>query len=75
MLKIEKQQILHDSHQPTVSAAPRWLRIPKAVEYSGIGRSTIYQLMGQRKIQSRTIGTIRVIDRESLDSFIQSQPA
>lgn len=75
MLQIEQQQALQDNRNTALQLTPRWLRIPQAVEYSGLGRTTIYQLMGQRKIKSRTIGTIRVVDRESIDSFMEGQPA
>jgi len=49
--------------------------MPAAVAYSGISRSAIYELLGAGKIQSHRIGASRVIDRESLDAFITSQPA
>lgn len=60
------------SRQPVT---PRWLKIPSAVAYSGIGRSTLYELMNAGKIKSHRIGAARVIDRESLDAFISSQPS
>ena len=54
---------------------PRWLKIPTAVAYSAIGRSTLYELLNAGKIRSHRIGAARVIDRESLDAFIAEQPS
>ncbi len=78
MIKPEKQAALAEantagtSRQPVV---PAFLKVPSAVAYSGIGRSTLYELMGERKIKSHRIGTARVIDRASLEAFISSQPS
>ncbi len=77
MIKPEKQAALAEANtagttrQPVV---PAFLKVPAAVAYSGIGRSTLYELMGARKIKSHRIGAARVIDRASLDAFISSQP-
>lgn len=78
MLNDEKQTALAEAsaaghHRQPIT--PGFLKIPAAVAYSGIGRSTLYELMGARKIKSYRIGAARVIDRASLDAFITSQPA
>lgn len=75
MTNSEKSSILEESKPSQVTTWPRWLRMPAAVAYSGISRSAIYELLGAGKIQSHRIGASRVIDRESLDAFITSQPA
>lgn len=76
MMKIEKDQALAEANTtPRQPITPRWLKIPAAVSYSGISRSVIYELLNARKIKSHRIGAARVIDRESLDAFISSQPA
>jgi excisionase family DNA binding protein len=78
MLSHEKQTALAEAtaastaRQPIV---PAFLKVPAAVAYSGIGRSTLYELMGERKIKSHRIGVARVIDRASLEAFITSQPS
>ncbi len=78
MLNTEKQTALTEANkagttrQPVV---PAFLKVPTAVAYSGIGRSTMYELMGAGKIKSHRIGAARVIDRASLDAFITSQPS
>ena len=77
MLNTEKQAALAEantagtSRQPVV---PAFLKVPTAVAYSGIGRSTMYELMGAGKIKSHLIGASRVIDRESIDQYVSSQP-
>jgi excisionase family DNA binding protein len=74
MLNSEKQTVLEEteSRQPI---PPRWLKVQVAVKYSGISRSALYVLLTNGKIRSHRIGAARVIDRESLDAFITSQPA
>jgi len=77
MLKIEKEAALAaanaaDSRQPV---NPRYLKIPTAVAYTGLSRSTIYELLNAAKIKSHRIGAIRLIDRVSLEEFISSQPS
>ena len=78
MFKSEKQNALAEAQAAGTSRqpiTPAFLKVPAAVAYSGIGRSTLYELMGERKIKSHRIGSARVIDRASLDAFISSQPS
>lgn len=78
MIKSEKQAALAEAEKaakPRQPIVPGFLKMPAAVAYSGIGRSTLYELMGVGKIKSYRIGAARVIDRESLDGFITSQPS
>ena len=78
MLNTEKQTALAEAtaagtHRQRL--VPGFLKIPAAVAYSGIGRSTLYELMGARRIKSYRIGSARVLCRSSLDAFITSQPS
>lgn len=76
MLQTEKHQALTEANTATRQPiTPRWLKIPAAVAYSGISRSTLYELMNAGQIKSHRIGAARVIDRESLDAFIATQPS
>ena len=75
MLAIEKDAALTTAQTQRNSIVPRWLKIPAAVTYSGICRSRIYDLLNAGKVKSHLIGTARLVDRESLDAFISSQPA
>jgi hypothetical protein len=58
--------------------APKWLRVPGAVKYSGISRSRLYELMGEGQIKSvcvRSKGNIRgirLLSAESIDNFLES---
>jgi hypothetical protein len=57
---------------------PEWLRLPDAIRVSGIGRSTLYQLLGDGSIKSvvlRKRGNqrgIRLISADSLRAYIES---
>jgi hypothetical protein len=76
MLTTEIQQ---DTHTGPVTLNPRWLRIPSAVKYSGLSRSRLYELLAQGRIKSICLKSrndalrgVRLVDRESIDLFIQS---
>ena len=77
MLTTEIQQ---DTHTSPVTLNPRWLRIPGAVKYSGLSRSRLYELLTERRIKSICLRShkgaargVRLIDRESIDLFMESQ--
>ena len=76
MLTTEIQQ---DTHTGPVTLNPRWLRIPSAVKYSGLSRSRLYELLAQGRIKSiclkghqSAVRGVRLVDRESIDLFMQS---
>jgi hypothetical protein len=76
MLTTEIQQ---DTHTGPVTLNPRWLRIPSAVKYSGLSRSRLYELLAQGRIRSiclkshnKAVRGVRLIDRESVDLFMES---
>jgi hypothetical protein len=60
------------------SIKPEWLRLPDAIRASGVGRSTLYKLIGTGDIKSvclRKRGCqrgIRLISADSLRTFIES---
>ena len=57
---------------------PEWLRIPDAIRFSGLGRSSLYELMKKGKVKSvclrkrNCIRGIRLVNAESLNAFIES---
>jgi hypothetical protein len=57
---------------------PEWLRIPDAVRLSGLGRSTIYNLLGSGCLKTVVVRKrgcqrgIRLISADSLSAYIQS---
>jgi len=63
-----------------VTLNPRWLRIPTAVKYSGLSRSMLYELLSDGRIRSICVKSqkwarrgVRLIDRESIDLFMERQ--
>ena len=62
----------------TAVLRPEWLRIPDAVRYSGIGRSSLYTLIGDQKIKSVSIRKrgaikgIRLVSVDSIDAYLDS---
>ncbi|MEN9021842.1 MAG: hypothetical protein ABF370_15195 [Verrucomicrobiales bacterium] len=62
----------------TAILRPEWLRIPDTIRYSGIGRSSLYTLIGDGKIRSVSIRKrgavkgIRLISVDSIDSYLNS---
>jgi len=76
MLTTEIQQ---DTYTGPVTLNPRWLRIPSAVKYSGLSRSRLYELLAQGRIKSICLKSyskatrgVRLVDRESIDHFMES---
>ncbi len=61
----------------TADRRPEWLRIPDAVRLFGIGRSSLYELINDRKIKSvslrqrGSIRGIRLISADSLANYIE----
>jgi hypothetical protein len=57
---------------------PEWLRLPDAMRMSGLGRSTLYSLIGTRSIKSAVLrkrGNARgrrLINSDSLLKYIES---
>ena len=74
------REIQLDTHGGPVTINPRWLRIPAAVKYSGLSRSRLYELFSEGRIRSICVKSqksaqrgVRLIDRESIDLFIERQ--
>ena len=57
---------------------PIWLRVPKAVQLTGLSRSKVYELLGAGAIRSASLRdpgqrhAVRLIDRADLLAFIES---
>ena len=57
---------------------PEWLRIPDAIRLSGLGRSTIYNILGSGSIKSVVVRKrgcqrgIRLVSADSLLAYIAS---
>lgn len=46
------------------------MTIQDACRYSGLSRSTLYNLIREQSLSSRTVGRRRLIVRESLDELL-----
>jgi hypothetical protein len=73
------KEIQQDAHTGPVTLNLRWLRMSSAVKYSGLSRSRLYELLGQRRIKSiclkssnNALRGVRLVDRESIDLFMES---
>jgi len=53
---------------------PRFLRVPAAEQYSGMSRAGIYRNLATGKIEGQKDGRTLLIDRESLDRYLESLP-
>ena len=69
-----------DTEGAPVTLNPRWLRIPAAVKYSGLSRSRLYELLSEGRIRTICVKSqkwaqrgVRLIDRESIDLFMERQ--
>jgi hypothetical protein len=58
----------------TTTAGPRWGRIPRAVEHSGIGKGKLYQLATVHKGLFRKVGGLTLVDLRMLDEIIAEAP-
>lgn len=54
---------------------PRWLNRPAAARYAGMSVRSIHRHMMAGAFDSRKVGGCRLIDRLSLDEWIQSHPS
>jgi excisionase family DNA binding protein len=45
-------------------------RVPEAVEQTGIGRSTLYELMRTGELESVKVGRSRLIPADALETFV-----
>jgi excisionase family DNA binding protein len=48
------------------------LRVKDAAAVSGLSRSTLYKLLGQKKLRTVKVGGRRLILRESLETLLQT---
>ena len=50
------------------------LRMAEATQYSGLGRTSIYDAIRAGRIATTKVGKRRLVFRESLDRFLTPQP-
>jgi excisionase family DNA binding protein len=54
---------------------PALLRLPDACRYLGLGRSKVYELIGQGEIAVVKVGGRTLVPMASLEKFIRSLPS
>lgn len=52
---------------------PEWLRYVAAQEYTGLGRTTLTELVRDGEIRAARLGKAVLINRESLDEYMEKQ--
>jgi excisionase family DNA binding protein len=52
---------------------PEWLKYPEAERYSGLGRSTLWKLVKDGRIEAAKVGKAVRINRRSLDEYMEGQ--
>jgi excisionase family DNA binding protein len=63
---------------PSSQGTPVWVRVPQAVQLTGLSRSKVYELLAAGRIRSASLRdpgqrhATRLIDRASLLEFIES---
>jgi excisionase family DNA binding protein len=57
-----------------VEITPRWLSLANASKYSGLSVRTLNKAVKSKSFKSYLNGRKRLIDRESLDAWIEGKP-
>jgi excisionase family DNA binding protein len=55
-------------------AERRTLRLDEATQYSGLGRTSLYDLVRAGQIEALKVGARRLFVRESLDKLLTPKP-
>jgi excisionase family DNA binding protein len=50
---------------------PAWLNYKQAEAYSGLSRTTLWQLINARKVKAARVGRAVRIERDSLQAFME----
>lgn len=53
---------------------PHSMTIADTVKWSGIGRTKLYELLGDKKIQAVKLGTRTLVLTQSVEQFLASLP-
>ena len=52
----------------------RWGRIPRAIDYSGLSRTSLYELAALHKGLFKKQGTATIVDFDILDRILETSP-
>lgn len=53
---------------------PAFMRLPMAVQWSGIGRTRLYELMAGGAVRAKKHGTATLVETKSLGAYLRSLP-
>lgn len=62
---MEKRQMRYPENLDPLSVT-----VPAALRLSGLGRTKLYELLAQKKIESLKVGTRRLVKFDSLQNFL-----
>ncbi|MCW1887677.1 hypothetical protein OKA04_23270 [Luteolibacter flavescens] len=60
---------------PPSEITPRWMKLRLASRHCGLSVRTLERRLSEECFASKLVGAVRLIDRESLDAWIDSQPS
>jgi hypothetical protein len=60
---------------PSISITPRWMKLPVASRHCGLSTRTLKRRLTEGCFDSKLVGAVRLIDRESLDAWIEGHPS
>jgi len=66
------------AHTESNAVQPLWLRVPQAVQLTGLSRSKVYELLAEKRVRSASLKdpgqrhATRLIDRADLLRYIES---
>jgi len=49
----------------------RWISYPEAMEYTGLGRTLLTQLVTSGEVRAAKVGTRVLISRDGLDAYLE----
>jgi hypothetical protein len=58
-----------ESNQATAGPVKKWLRVSDAIDYSNLGKSTLYKALNDGRIKSVKVKGIRMASVESIESL------
>ena len=62
---------LREQRQRSTAIPPITMRVPDACRYLGVGRSTLYVLIGRREIETIKLGSSTLLLTASLASLVE----
>jgi excisionase family DNA binding protein len=71
MSQLNKQELVENPSRPNVSPHREWLSYAEAMELVGLGRTTLWKLVGAGEIEVARVGRAVRINRQSLTAYMK----